>query len=123
MNETKRVEAKAWVDAHLSRKRYRYSRHRKSRQKPDSIPATATKRLPSRFYQLKTGHRRTSQYLMWAKSGSICSRTARIEGPAEDLVGGGAERDGKRKGSFQIRDLFADERCSQVILDFLCTRT
>ena len=35
--------------------------------KPDGTVAESTKRLDSRFYQLKAGHCRTGQYLHWAK--------------------------------------------------------
>jgi len=37
-------------------------------QKPDGMVAGSTKRLASRFYQLKTGHCRIGQYLHWSKS-------------------------------------------------------
>ena len=36
-------------------------------QRPDDTVAGSTKRLASRFYQLKMGHCRTGQYLHWAK--------------------------------------------------------
>jgi len=36
-------------------------------QKADSAVADSTKMLASRFYQQKTGHARTGQYLLWAK--------------------------------------------------------
>jgi len=35
------------------------------KQKPDPTVAKANKRLASRFYQLKTGHCLTGQYLAW----------------------------------------------------------
>jgi len=35
--------------------------------KPDGTIAESPKRLASRYYQLKTGHGRTGQYLHWAK--------------------------------------------------------
>jgi len=35
--------------------------------KPDGTVAESTKRLASRYYQLKAGHCRTGQYLHWAK--------------------------------------------------------
>lgn len=51
-----------------------------------------------------------------------CSRTAIDVGAAENSVGGGAERYGKRKKNcFKIRDLLADQRCTHSILD--CMRT
>jgi hypothetical protein len=57
-------EAKAWADAKVTGKKYRYSRHRKPRRRPETIPATATKRLAARFYQL---------YII----GTFCSFTVR----------------------------------------------
>jgi len=38
------------------------------KQKPDSMVANSSKRLASRFYQLKTGHCLAGQYLNWTKS-------------------------------------------------------
>jgi len=43
----------------------------------------------------------------------------RMEGPAEDCVGRGAEGDREEEGP--IRDLLADGRCSKAVLDFLST--
>jgi len=39
-----------------------------AKQKPDGVVAGSTKRHGSRFYQLKTGHCLTGQYLNWTKS-------------------------------------------------------
>jgi len=39
-----------------------------SRQKPDGTVAGSFKRLASKFYQLKTGHCFTGQYLNWGNS-------------------------------------------------------
>jgi len=39
-----------------------------SRQKPDGTAAGSSKRLAPRFYQLRTGHCLTGQYLHWTKS-------------------------------------------------------
>jgi len=52
------------------------------------------------FYQLKTSHCLTGQYLAWAEV---------------------RRETGRGKDQFDIRDLFADERCSRPILDFLST--
>jgi hypothetical protein len=41
--------------------------------------------------------------------------------PAEELVSGGGEEDRRGEDRFKIRDLFADEWCSQAILDNLAT--
>jgi len=40
-----------------------------------------------------------------------------LEAPTEDLVAG----TGRGKDRFKFWDLFADERCSQAVLDFLST--
>jgi hypothetical protein len=44
-----------------------------------------------------------------------------LEGPAEILREEVLQATGRRKNRSRIRDLFADERCSQAILDFLST--
>jgi len=65
------------------------------KQKPDPAVARADMRLASRFYQLKTGHCLTGQYLVWittafggasirSRLASICSRTARNGNPTND---------------------------------------
>jgi hypothetical protein len=65
--EAKWREAKAWAESKVTGKKYRYSRLREPRQKPDSGSAIAKKWLAARFYQLKMGHCLTSQYLVWTK--------------------------------------------------------
>ena len=58
------MEARDWVSRKLaktSNRKYRPS----AKQKPDPTVARANKRLASRFYQLKTGHGLTGQYLHW----------------------------------------------------------
>ena len=44
-----------------------------------------------------------------------------VEGPTEGTVGGGADGDREVEDRWKIRDLLADERCSQAILDFLAS--
>jgi len=51
--------------------------------------------------------------------GAHLQGVSRVEGPAEDPVGGGAGRTGRWKDRWKIRDLLADERCSRAVLDFL----
>jgi len=79
--------------------------------KPDSVVADCTKRLASRYYQLKTGHARTGQHLHWAKVRLTaqcwwCERPSQtrdqplqgvpgMEAAAKGAVGRGAEGDGK----------------------------
>jgi len=63
ISEKKWTEARAWAGGRISKAKYRMPK----RQKPDGTVANSSKRLASRFYQLKTGHARTGQYLHWAK--------------------------------------------------------
>jgi len=63
-SEKKWQDAKAWTGKMLARtgnRKYRPS----DRQKPDPTVAKANRRLASRFYQMKTGHCLTGQYLAW----------------------------------------------------------
>jgi len=63
ISENKWAEARSWAGGRISKAKHRMAKS----QKPDSVVADSTKRLASRFYQLKTGHARIGQYLHWAK--------------------------------------------------------
>jgi len=63
ISEKKWAEARSWAGGRISKAKYCMPKS----QKPDSVVADSTQRLASRFYQLKTGHARTGQYLHWAK--------------------------------------------------------
>jgi len=101
--------------------------------------AGSTKRLAPRFYQIKTGHCLTWQYLNWTKSRSTPQcwwyryRTQTRdhlfkECPkwkpqqkilwAEVKEGTGKWKD-RWKDRWKVRDLLADGRCSRAVLDFL----
>jgi len=56
-----------------------------------------------------------------ADEGSALQGVSRVESSAEDSVGRGVEVNRKGESRFTIRDLPADGRCSQVVLDFLST--
>ena len=58
ISEKKWVEARQWAGARTSKKKYRLP----ERQRPDGAVAGSTKRLASRFYQLKTGHCLTGRW-------------------------------------------------------------
>jgi len=63
-SEQKRKDASNWAKKQLARTRNR--KYRPGEQnKPDQTVAKAKKRLASRFYQMKTGHCLTGQYLAW----------------------------------------------------------
>jgi len=55
------AEARAWAGGRTSKKKYKMP----TTQRPNEVVAGSTKSLASRFYQLKTGHCRTGQYLHW----------------------------------------------------------
>jgi len=57
------TEARSWAGGRISKAKYRMVKS----QKHDSEVANSTKRLASKFYQLKTGHTRIGQHLHWAK--------------------------------------------------------
>jgi len=91
-------------------------------QKPNGTVAGSTERLASRFYQLKTGHCLSGQYLKLdeepdhpavlvvpvpeSNPGAPLCGVPGVEGPTEGTVGGGVD---------------VDERFSQAILDFLAS--
>jgi len=107
-SEKRLAEAKQWAGGRASRKKHKMP----CRQKPDGTVARRSKWLASRFCQLKTGHCLTGQYLHWTKNQ-----------PAQQKISWAEVREesGRAKSWFEIRDLLADGRCSQVVLDFLST--
>jgi len=62
--EKKWVEARQWAGGRTLKMKYRMPKS----QKPDGAVAGSFKRLASRFYQIKTGHCLTGQYLNWTKN-------------------------------------------------------
>ena len=52
------MEARQWAGGRTSKAKYRMP----VSQKPDGAVASSSKRLASRFYQIKTGHCLTGQY-------------------------------------------------------------
>jgi len=64
ISEKKWAEAWKWMGGRTSKENYRMPKS----QKPDGTVAGSTKRLASRFYQLKIGHCLSRQYLHWTKN-------------------------------------------------------
>jgi len=64
ISEKNWVEARQWAGGRTSKAKYRMPES----QRPDGTVAGGAKRLASRFYQVKTGHCLTGQYLHWTKS-------------------------------------------------------
>jgi len=113
------------------------------RQKPNPVVAKANKRLASRFYQLRTGHFLTGQYLAWTtrRPDATCwwcqysiqtrehlfkncpqwrcqQKTLWTTVLKETTKLPGPTR---RRDRTSIAELLADERCSQAVLQFLTT--
>jgi len=104
-------------------------------QRPDGTVAGSTKRLASSFYQLKTGHCLTGEYLHWTKSRStpqcwrcrcpkqtrnhLLKRCSRWKKEQKDLWEEVWKETGKGRKWWKVHELFAERRCSQVLLDFL----
>ena len=66
ISEKKWVESRQWAGGRTSKTKYRMPKS----QKPDSAVAGSSKRLASRFYQIKNGHYLTGEYLNWTKNRS-----------------------------------------------------
>jgi hypothetical protein len=120
-------------DEPRSRKKYRMPRE----QQPGKTVAGSSKRIASRFYQVKTGHCLTGQYLEWTKNQLTakcwwCSyRTQTREHVFKNCPGWREqqrvlwvevrEEAGRGRDRFKIQDLLADKRCSRAVLDLLST--
>jgi len=93
--------------------------------------AQANKKLAARFYQLKTGHRLTGQYLQgtterWCNYKTqtrehLFKNCPQWKSQQKALWAVAREETGRGKDQFKISELFADERCSKAILGFLAT--
>ena len=99
--------------------------------------AGSTKRLASRFYQLKTGHCLTGQYLNWTKNRPTpqcwwCRYRMQTRDhlfrecpewkPQQKILWAGVKKEtGRGKDRWKVRDLLADGGCVQAVLDFLST--
>jgi hypothetical protein len=99
--------------------------------------AGSAKRHASRFYQLKTGHCLTGQYLhrrksrptpqcWWCASETqtrdhLFKECAEWRGQQKTLWREVRKETGRGKRRWKVRDLLADERCSRAVLDFLAT--
>jgi hypothetical protein len=63
ISKKKWTEARQWARSQITKAKYKMP----ARQKPDRVVADISKRHISRFYQLKTDHYLTGQYLAWRK--------------------------------------------------------
>jgi ribonuclease HI len=131
ISEKKWVEARQWVEGRITVRKYRL----RAEQRMERIVAGCPKRLAARYYQLKTGHCLTGQYLKWTKSRTSakcgwCSygvqtrehlfkNCPRWKLQQKNLWAEVRRDTGRGRNRFKIRDLFADERCTRAILSFL----
>jgi len=131
ITEKKWAETRKWAGRRTSKRKYKMPES----QRPDSVVAGSTKGLASRFYQLKTGHCRTGQYLHWTKArptaqcwwcrcptqtrDHLLKGCPRWKGQQKTLWKEVWKETGRGKRWWKAPELFADRRCGQVVLDFL----
>ena len=139
-SEQKREDARNWAKEQLARTRNRKCRPGE-KTKPDRTVAKAKKRLASRFYQMKTGHCLTGQYLAWTtrRPDATCWWCQYKNQTREHLFKNCPQWKSQQKtlwatvleetrklpgptrsrGRTNIAELLADQRCSQAELTFL----
>jgi len=131
ISEKKWMEAGQWAGGRTSKKKYKMPKS----QKPDGTVAGSTKRLTSRFYQLKTGHCLTGEYLHWTKSrptpqcwwcrcpkqtrDHLLKRCPKWKEEQRTLWEEVYKETGGGREWWKAHELFAEEGCSQAVLDFL----
>jgi len=131
ISEKKWAEARQWAGGRALKTKYRMPKI----QNPDGAVADSTKRLASRYYQLKTGHACTGQYLRWAKARPDaqcwwCKRPSQTRDHLfkvcpewkmqQKILWAEVLKETKRsKSRWTVRDLLADGRCERAVLDFL----
>jgi len=131
ISEKKWSEARQWSGGRTCKTKYRMP----NSQQPDGAVAGSTKRLASGFYQLKTGHCLTGQYLHWTKNRATpqcwwCRYLTQTRDhflkecpewkPQQKILWVEVKKEtGGWKDRWKIRDLLADERCGRAVLDFL----
>jgi len=131
--EKKWAEARTWAGGRTSKRKYKMPES----QRPDGIVAGRSKRLASRFDQIKTGHCRTGQYLHWAKVRPtaqcwwcrwptqtrvhLLKECPRWKEQQRTLWGEVYKETARGKRRWKARELFADRMCSQALQDFLTT--
>ena len=130
ISEKKWAEARRWAGAAPPR---RSTICRKAKSPVALWPAAP--RLASRYYQLKTGHARTGQYLHWVKVRPDaqcwwckCPSQTRDHlfkvcldwKMQQKVLWAEVLKETKRwKSRWTVRDLLADRRCGRAVLDFL----
>jgi ribonuclease HI len=137
--EKKWVESKNWAYSRITNPAYNVKCRPWRRNCPDPGPAKTRKATASRYYQLKTGHALTGQYLKWigSKDDDMCwwchqpgvtqtrehlFKVCTTWKKQQKILWKAVRLQTKRgRDRFRIADLFADERCTEAILEFLET--
>ena len=136
----RRISEKKWKEAQewsLARIKTRSFDTRRLKKGTDPTPAKAPKRVAARYYQLKTGHALTAIHMKRIKrqENDQCWWCFRSKQTREHLLKhctpwraqqkamwAKVEKVTKRrKGRWKMAELFADERCSEAVLEFLRT--
>ena len=133
ISEKKWGQARECTAGRTSKKKYRMP----TSQRRDGTVAGSAKRLAQRFYQLKTGHCRTGKYLYWTKfwRTAPCWWCPHPKQTREHLLKGCPrwrkeqrtlwkevwKEMGKARQWWKAHKLFADQRCSWAVLDFLAS--
>jgi len=133
ISEKKWAEARQWERGRTSKKKYRMP----GSQKPDGALANSTKRLASRFYQLKKRHWLTGQYLNWTKRrpspqcwwcryrtqtrDHLLKECPEWKTQQKILWAEVRKAMGRWKDRWKARDLLAEAECSRAVLDFLAS--
>jgi hypothetical protein len=84
ISEKKWEEARRWSASRIAGRKYRLP----GKQRPDGTVASSGKSIASRFYQLRTRHALTGQYLQWMKNrpnASVDSVITRTKNPRAPL--------------------------------------
>jgi len=131
ISEKKWAEAWSWAGGRASKKNYKMPES----HRPDGVVAGSTKRLASRYYQMKTGHARTGQYLHWTRARPSaecwwCQCPAQTRDHLfkvcpkwklqQKILWAEVQKETEEgKSRWKIWDLLADGRCGRAVLGFL----
>ena len=131
ISEKKWAEARLWAGGRTSQKKYKMPKS----QKPNGTVAGSTKRLATRFYQLKMGHCLTGEYLHWTKShpnpqcwwcrcprqtrDHLLKRCPRWKEEQRTLWEEVYKETGRGRWWWKAHKPFTESECSQTVLNFL----
>jgi hypothetical protein len=137
VKEKKWEEATGWAYSRITNPSYNVKCRQWRKNRPDPVPAKASKGIASRYYQLKTGHALTGVYLKWIGSRKDdtcwwCQRSGITQTREHLFKTCTAWRQqqkmlwkevrlqtGLGRDRFWIADMFADERYMEAIIAFL----